>query len=346
MAKRAYDTSLDVTRKELMAFRPSEVQVDWRRNTSRAAIYSFEGRPCSYRPEDVEDLVLPVAALATIAAGGVDDIPALIAEHAGPVSMLRMGQTDPITVFFNGKKHPVVAAGYRRMFAFLLMEQHGLLDHVPVAHGRAGAGKIEALVIEQPLDPDGWLRVAGANLAENAKKPASPIDIAWALRRLALPAADGGEFGLGPKEAGIRVSSLLGAPLATRSVARYLQLLSLPMDLQASLHRGEVTMAAALQRASEEGHGRATGSRSSVKHSVLRRIPRGTLEKVVARRRPSDDRLISAAEVELYTLWIAGEDVTPPSWGPALLEASEEAALAAKTTKRKKAPPKPKKGAA
>jgi hypothetical protein len=352
LAKTAYADGIDVTRKEMIALLPSEIQVVWTRNTSRACLYTYRGAPCCFDLRDVEDLVLPAAALAAIKKGEVADLPAFINEHAGPISLLRLGQESPVSVYFDGKKRPVLAAGNRRLFAFLVLEEHGLLDLVPVAHGRSGKGKIEAITIEQPKDPEGWMRLATMNVAENGKKPATPVDIAWACRRFALASDDKehgpGEYGLGYERAGQMVAPLVGHALSARAVQRYIQILSLPPDVVGQVHRGEISHAAAIRKASEEGHGRARGANPGVPHSKLRRISAEVLTEIAARRKPGDGRVFTAREFYNALRYVAGDtEAKAPSWLNELLERGEDAARAAKEAKgKKKAPPRAGKGKA
>lgn len=343
--KTAYG-DLDVTRKEMVAPWPGDIVVDWTRNTSRGCLpgRTFKGAPCCFVEADVEDLVLPVAALALIKAGKVatDDIGAFIKEHAGPISLLRVGQQAPLTVYVDAKRRPVIVAGYRRLFAFLILAEYGLLDFVPIVHGKSGQGKIEVIQIEQPKDPEGWLRLASANLAENGKRACSPFDIATACRRFALPPEEHGEYGMGYAKAGEMVAGLTrkGEPLSARMVQRYIQFLAQPPDVVGKVHRGEMTLDSALKKASEEGHGRATGARPGIAHTKLRAIPKGALAEIVGKRESNEQRVLTPKEVENFALWVAGADVKPPSWGPKLLEAAEEAARAAKVEAGKKKAPK------
>lgn len=349
LAKTAYAEDETVTRKEMTGRDPSEIVVDWTRNTSRACLYTYRGKPACFRVEDVEDLVLPAAALASIKRGEVSDLPAFINEHAGPISFLRVGQQAPVVVYHDAHKRAVLVAGNRRLFAFLVMQDHGLLDLVPVIHGRAGKGQIEVLAVEQPKDPEGWMRIAAANLAENGRKPCTPVDIAWACRRFALSAEEHGEHGLGHERAGQMVAPLVGHALSGRMVQRYIQLLSLPPDMLGKVHRGELSANAAIRKASEEGHGRARGSNPGIAHTKLRAIPKGALAEIVARRKEGQGRVLAAEEVERALRYVAGDPEVkePPSWLPALLERGEDAARSAKEAKRsKKAPPRVGKGKA
>jgi hypothetical protein len=343
-AKRlAIAADLDPNRKEMQALPPEDFTVDWGRNASRAPVYTLNGKPCCFREEDVEDLTLPGHVLRDIKAGKLKDhenIVAAIKEHAGPISLLRQGQQQPIVVYLNAHKRPVVVSGNRRIFAFLVLAKYGLLDLVPVVHGKSGVGRVEYLVIEQPKDPEGWLRLAQANLAENGKKAATPVDVAWACRRFALPSEEHGEYGLGYAKAGEMVAPLVGHALSPRAVQRYIQLLSLPPDLLGKVHRGEVSTAAAIRKASEEGHGRSRGTNPGIAHTRLRRIPVGRLAEISDKRQPNADRVFTAKEVEHALRFIAGEaDVRAPSWLEKLLEAGEDAARAAKEEGRKKKHP-------
>jgi len=53
--KTAYN--VEAKRKEMPAFRPSDIIVDWEQNTSNACIYKLDGAPCCYCDDDVVDLV-------------------------------------------------------------------------------------------------------------------------------------------------------------------------------------------------------------------------------------------------------------------------------------------------
>jgi hypothetical protein len=304
-----YADDLDMARGEMPKFRPSEILVDWRQNKSRALVYKWKGEECNFCEDDVSDLVDP----------------------NDETSILRAGLQQPLVVYLNAQKRPVLVSGFRRLFALLVLEERGLLDHVPILRGK-GSGYAECVVVAQPKDDEGWKRVALANLAENKKKSCSSLDIAWAIERIAFPAGDRkhprGELGLGLAAAGELVKGLTrdGNPITERSCKRYLQLLKMPKTTQGAVHRGEMTMEAAINEASRMGHGDSKGPRSSVKHTVLRRIPEGKLAELVKRRQPAGDRLLTADEVEAFVQWISGvPDVEPPDWGPKLIEAAEQA---------------------
>jgi hypothetical protein len=302
-----YADDLDMGRGEMPKFRPSDVIVNWHQNTSRAPFYKWKGVECCFCEDDVADLTDP------------DD----------ETSILRAGLKQPIIVYLNAHKRPVLIAGYRRLFALLVLEERGLLEEVPILRGK-GSGYIECVVEPQPKDDDGWKRVALSNLAENKRKPATPLDIAWAIRRIAFSATEmkGGELGLGLAAAGEMVKGLTpdGKPLAERTCKRYLQLLKMPKGTQGAVHRGEMSLLDAVSEASRMGHGDSKGPRVQVKHTVLRRIPEGKLAEIVGRRQPAGDRLISADEVEGFALAIAGAPgAVMPEWGKKLIEAAEQA---------------------
>lgn len=241
--KTGWSPKVDVKAGRHARFFVEDLVVDYTQNYARACLYKYKGNPCCFSAKEPHVVELME-------------------------SLLANGQQQPVKVFADGRGRPNVAAGFRRVFAFSLLVDQGRAGEIPDSDG----GRIMAIKGPAPKSPEDYLALADANLAENNRRAPSAIDVAHALRRFALGMDDHGEFGLGKEEAGRRIAAITGRSLSTPAVAKYLQLLALPLGVQGQVHRGELTMSTALAQASQNGQGKAHGPRPGIRRSEMRQL--------------------------------------------------------------------------
>jgi hypothetical protein len=302
--KTGWSDRIDVKAGRHARFFIKDVICDYTLNYARSSLYTYKDKPCCFSPDDPD----------------IKDLKA---------SILSQGQLEPIRVWSDNLGRPHVHSGYRRFFAFCLLADDGLLDQIPNADGR-----ITAIKVSTPKKPEDHLASAEDNLHENMKKPPTPVDIAFTLRRFALSMAEGGEFGLGKKEAGLRIAKVVGHPMSETYVGKHLLLLSLRPAVLAQVHRGDLPMARALREASKNGEGRSRGPQNRIKLPELRALadhmPKGYRELAMFIVGASEDEpeVIGQARSKLEQAQAAA--------------AAEAKKAAPKDTKGRRTPPKKK----
>lgn len=235
--KTGFSTKMDVKHARMERLWPKDVIVDYAENTSRACLYTYDGKPCCFREDEPK-----------------------VQERIE--SLLSVGQITPIKFYLDNRGRPNALNGHLRLFCFVLLTKDGRAEQIPNSHG----GRILAIKGKRPESPEDYLELANDNVHDNMSARPTDVDIAFSLRRFVLPHTDpGGRFGLGMAEAGKRVAPLVGHALSARSVSRYMQLLSLPPKILGEIHRGDVSMTKALRDASENGTGTAKGPRPAKK---------------------------------------------------------------------------------
>jgi hypothetical protein len=175
-------------------------------------------------------------------------------------SLLSRGQDTAVRVYLTltGETHLVV--GFLRHAAMLLAEIRGLLDKVPNA-----GGKILCLTVTEPKSIADWLKIADMNYGENTEQLGlSDIQKALYAESLMKGVIEGG-FGLGPLEA----AKHIGVD-SERSLARYLRLLKLPLDVILAVHEGRMTQSNALKASTNSGAAGSPGVRGNMSVKKMR----------------------------------------------------------------------------
>lgn len=236
---------------------PKELKAVWSENTSRALIHKDEnGKPCCYTVEDVKDLIDPEVS----------------------TSLLKAGQKVPITVYKDTRGKLNVLSGFRRYYAFTLLHKEGLADRIPHSRG----GQIAYIVVPRPSTEEEWYDAAMSNLAENAHRGLSELDLAYVLRRFTKPATQkGGQFGLGPEKAGELIAPFnKNKVMKKRTVARYLQVLTMSKNIQSQVHAGELSVVQACNGAADKG---SRAKARGVPHAKIRgMLEDGRFEAAIA----------------------------------------------------------------
>lgn len=195
------------------------------------------------------------------------------------------GQEQRIRVARSATGRAVVTAGYLRHAAALYLEVTGELAACP---GMADGLRFDG--VAQATSPEQQVEAVWHSSAENERKEATAIDLAWKCKRLV--ALQVGRAAIGER---------LG--LSKGHVDRLLSLLALPVATQLAVHEGRVTMQKALARASVAGEGTAKGPRAGVRHTSIRRA----LEHVASR--PVPPKSLAPAEILTLARILAGETV-------------------------------------
>ncbi len=195
------------------------------------------------------------------------------------------GQEQRIRVARSATGRAVVTAGYLRHAAALYLEITGELAACP---GMADGLRFDG--VAQASSPEQQVEAVWHSSAENERKQATAIDVAWKCKRLValqVPRAE--------------IAERLG--LSKGHVDRLLSLLALPVATQLAVHEGRLTMQRALSRASVAGEGTAKGPRAGVRHTSIRRA----LEHVAAR--PVPPKSLSPDDVLTLARIISGESI-------------------------------------
>lgn len=219
------------------------IDVDYTKNTLRAALYEYDGKPCCFREEDIQDLL----------------------------ESLPKKQLQPVVVVVNPatRRHELVE-GYRRYYTICVLRDRG----IPLPQGYC------LWIVKKPKDKDSAEARESALLsgAMNSVKPPSVMDVAFYAERLTLPLVKGGH-GLTSKEAAEKLGVvLMHSPFfrsdgcSEQTLQKLKRLCTVSPDKRLAVHEGRMPWTRALKKASKEGDGNVRGPRvtKGVKHSDMR----------------------------------------------------------------------------
>lgn len=174
-------------------------------------------------------------------------------------SFLRNGQEMAVRFDRTATGLCTLSAGYLRHAAALYLEVTGkLAECKPNGAGDKLADGLMGLAADAPKTVEGQIAAVWHSAAENERKPTTPIDLAWKIRRLTQLQVQMPE-----------ICERLGISASTAT--KHLRLLTLPVATQLAVHEGKVSYNQALADASKMGEGSATGPRPGLSRATIKR---------------------------------------------------------------------------
>jgi hypothetical protein len=225
----------EATIRDALAYVPSKIHADPRRNYSRRELFPtpdelkpYLGDVCNFTLAQIERRL---------------------------ASFKKNRQISAANIYLTSVGRACLVRGYLRHAAFCLAEARGELDQIP-----GSGGKILCTLVPEPKSEADWLGLAESNHAENTDiEPLTPINKARYAEWLTMPTNEGGG-GLTQEQALPRLGLT-----NKRQLDRYLRLLKLPPDVRADVHFGKRTMSQALASSTASGEAGSPGERAGVK---------------------------------------------------------------------------------
>lgn len=282
--------------------------------------YTYKGNPCSFREEDVLDLL----------------------------ETLPMEQHQPILVAVNpaSRRHEV-DDGFRRYFAMSLLRDRG----IECAHGYALlCTKVPKLKSAQ--DHADALNRHGAM---QSLKPFTPIDLAHYAEHLVSPLSKNG-CGLTEDEARRRLCAMMqhnphfrvdatATEITAQQFQKLRRLTSLKADTKLAVHEGRLPWTSALSAASKRGEGNVRGPSGP-------QAPRGFKPSEAVSLATSEafagevPEMVPREQVIALLHYMGNAEATPPPWLERAKLAARKVDSAAKEAAGTKKKTPPRKGAA